>query len=320
MAVYSQITAEQLKILIASYHLGTLKRFEGITKGVENSNYHLYLTGGHFILTLFEKRVKAEDLPFYFAFMNHLNVQGLFCPRVLEDKYGDIINVIADRPAAILTFMDGEEIPAGDLQAKHCASLGTAMAAMHLSSLDFPFEKRNDFSLPTWINMAKDMGSDLNKIMPSLASMVTTELQFLEAHWPQALPGGVIHADLFPDNVLFFRDEISGIIDFYFSCTDYFAYDMAIAIVAWCFDDEGTFIQSRLDAYLKAYEIIRPLTKAEKLALPILMRGAALRFLLTRSYDWLNQDTSAQVIIKEPHEYYAKLVFLQNEDVSYEHA
>lgn len=315
MAVYTQLNEHQLVDFLAGYDLGTLKRYEGIRQGVENTNYHLYATGGHFILTLFEKRVDPADLPFFFAFTDHLARDGILCPRALPDRAGRPVTTLADRPSAIITFMEGADVKPAAITPDHCAEVGATAARMHGAAAGFTLHRENDLSLRGWKQLAAATMADADDVIPTLGQMIVNEIDYLESAWPKDLPRGVIHADMFPDNVLFDRMEIGGVIDFYFSCTDFFAYDLAIIINAWCFDEAGVFQPERFHKMMRAYETFRPLTVAERAALPVLLRGAALRFLLTRLYDWVNHDPDAVVTPKEPHEYFAKLVFHQNERI-----
>lgn len=315
MAVYTQINDHQLIDFLARYDLGTLKRYEGIRQGVENTNYHLYTSAGHFILTLFEKRVSETDLPFFFAFTDHLARHGVLCPRALPDRGGRVICTLAGRPAAIITFMEGRDTAPADITAAHCAAVGEVTARMHSAAESFALERPNNLDLGGWKPLAVATMAQANDVIPGLAKTIADEIYYLEEVWPFALPRGVVHADLFPDNVLFDGMDIGGVIDFYFSCTDYYAYDLAIVINAWCFDASGVFRPDRFSALILAYESVRPLEEIERNALPDLLRGAALRFLLTRLYDWVNHDPAAVVTPKEPHEYFAKLIYHQNERI-----
>lgn len=316
MAVYTQIGESQLQSFLALYDLGTLKRFEGIRLGVENTNYHLYTTGGHFILTIFERRVSPADLPFFFAFTDHLAQRGILCPRALPSRDGRPVNMLAGKHAVIITFMEGTDIAPASIAPVHCAAVGVMAAQMHKAAQGFTLQRPNVLDLGGWKMLAAQTLADADRVIPTLARIVADEIGYLESSWPMTLPRGVIHADLFPDNVLFDGTSIGGVIDFYFSCTDYYAYDLAIIVNAWCFDPEGNFSDERYRAMIRAYESVRPLIPMERDAFPDLLRGAALRFLLTRLYDWINRDPQADVTPKEPHEYFAKLIFHQNERIA----
>jgi homoserine kinase type II len=316
MAVYTQINDHQLIDFLATYDLGTLKRYEGIRQGVENTNYHLYTSAGHFILTLFEKRVSPTDLPFFFAFTDHLARGGVLCPRALPNLRGQGIGTLAGRPAAIITFMEGRDVASPAITPAHCRAVGDIAARMHRAADGFALGRPNNLDLGGWKTLAMATMQKAGDVIPGLAKTIADEIYYLEEVWPFALPRGVVHADLFPDNILFDGDEIGGVIDFYFSCTDFYAYDLAIIINAWCFDTAGVFHPDRYAALMAAYEKVRPLEVIERNALPDLMRGAALRFLLTRLYDWINHDPAAVVTPKEPHEYFAKLIWHQNERIA----
>jgi homoserine kinase type II len=309
MAVYTDVSDEELEAFIGSYAIGALTSFKGIAEGVENSNYLVHTESGRYILTLYEKRVKRDDLPYFLALMEHLAARGLTCPLPVHDREGRTLKELAGRPAALITFLDGLWVRRPGLD--HCAGLGEALGRFHLAGKDFPMRRANSLSLPGWQALFAAIGSGADQVTPGLASEIEKELRHLEQHWPADLPQGVIHADLFPDNVFFLGDKLSGLIDFYFACNDMLAYDLAVCLNAWCFETDGSFNVTKARALLQAYESVRPLTKAELDRLPTLARGAALRFLLTRTYDLLNTDANALVKTKDPNEYLRKLRFHQ---------
>jgi len=276
---------------------------------VENSNYLVHTAGGPYILTLYEKRVSPADLPYFLALMEHLAARGITCPLPVHDREGRTLKELAGRPAALITFLEGLWVRRPGIE--HCAGLGQALGRFHLAGQDFPMRRANSLSLPGWRALFASIGSEADRIKPGLAGVMEKELHHLEGHWPQDLPQGVIHADLFPDNVFFLGDKVSGLIDFYFACNDTLAYDIAVCLNAWCFETDGSFNVTKARALLQAYEAVRPLTKAELQWLPTLARGAALRFLLTRTYDLLNTDANALVKTKDPNEYLRKLRFHQ---------
>lgn len=314
MAVYTPLTSEEISGFLACYDLGALVAYHGITEGVENSNFLLRTTQGKYILTLFEKRTKAEDLPYFVGLMGHLNVRGIPCPKPITNREGIILQALKGKPALIVSFLDGH--PATPPQAYHLQLLGDLCARMHLAAADFPLRRTNALSLEGWARYAEKIGARAEEIEPGLAGLIRRELTSLEAQWPAGLPGGPVHADLFPDNV-FFIGKHAGVIDFYFACNDAFAYDLAITVNAWCFDKEHRFLPESAAALLAAYQSIRPLTAEEKAAFPILLRGAALRFLLTRAHDWLFHPEGAQVTPKDPLEYARKLKYIKNSLVNY---
>ena len=309
MAVYTDVSDEELEAFIGSYAIGALTSFKGIAEGVENSNYLVHTESGRYILTLYEKRVKRDDLPYFLALMEHLAARGLTCPLPVHDREGRTLKELAGRPAALITFLDGLWVRRPGLE--HCAGLGEALGRFHLAGKDFPMRRANSLSLPGWQALFAAIGSGADQVTPGLASEIEKELRHLEQHWPADLPQGVIHADLFPDNVFFLGDKLSGLIDFYFACNDMLAYDIAVCLNAWCFEADASFNITKARALLQAYEGVRPLEPSELAALPTLARGAAMRFLLTRSYDWLNTDTEAFVKPKHPNEYLRKLRFHQ---------
>lgn len=307
MAVYTDVAAEDLGAFLSGYDLGELLAYKGIAEGVENSNFLVHTSRGYFILTLYEKRVAPEDLPFFLGLMEHLAARGLTCPQPVKNRRGEVLGKLAGRPAAIVTFLDGMWIRRPT--ATHCAAVGTALAELHLAGADFRLTRRNALSVAGWrplFEAARERGDTLQ---PGLCPAIAKELGALEAGWPRDLPQGVIHADLFPDNVFFLGERLSGLIDFYFACTDTLAYDVAICLNAWCFEIDGSFNVTKGKALLSNYNAARPLTNDEVEAMPLLARGAALRFLLTRTFDWLNVPEGALVRPKDPKEYLKKLQF-----------
>ncbi|MFD2184718.1 homoserine kinase [Rhodoplanes azumiensis] len=309
MAVYTDVTADELQAYLADYDLGSLLSCKGIAEGVENSNFLLHTSRGHYILTLYEKRVAEADLPFFIGLMEHLAARGLTCPQPVKNRAGDALGRLAGRPCAIVTFLDGMWLRRPGVA--HCHALGGALAALHLAGLDFPMERRNALSVDGWRPLFEAARARADEVTPGLADAVETALATLEGTWPDRLPRGVIHADLFPDNVFFLGDRVSGLIDFYFACTDTLAYDVAICLNAWCFEPDGAYNVTKGRALLDGYGKVRPLSRDESTALPVLCRGAALRFLLTRLYDWFAVPAGALVRRKDPLEYYRKLRFHQ---------
>lgn len=310
MAVYTDVSADELKAFIDGYGIGALLSYKGIAEGVENSNFLLHTEAGHFILTLYEKRVAAKDLPFFLGLMEHLAARGINCPQPVKNKKGEVLGQVAGRPAAIVTFLEGMWMRRAD--AKHCAAVGEALAKLHLAGADFGMTRKNALSVEGWRPLFDVCCDRADGVHDGMRSTIETELAFLEKSWPRHLPSGVIHADLFPDNVFFLGDSLSGLIDFYFACTDMFAYDVAICLNAWCFEQDFSYNVTKGRALLSAYAKVRPLAEAEQEALPLLSRGAALRFLLTRLVDWLNVPPGALVRPKSPHEYFRKLRFHQS--------
>jgi homoserine kinase type II len=309
MAVYTDVTDEELQQFLAGYDLGTLLSYKGIAEGVENSNFLLHTSQGSFILTLYEKRVAAGDLPFFLNLMEHLAARGLTCPQPVRSRNGEALGTLDKRPAAIVTFLDGVWIRRPN--ASHCGAVGEALAQLHLAGADFAMTRRNGLSVEGWRPLFETAGPRADKVQAGLREAIAAELIRLERDWPRDLPQGVIHADLFPDNVFFLGDRLSGLIDFYFACTDALAYDVAVCLNAWCFESDHSYNMTKGRALLYGYMRKRALSAPEIAALPILCRGAALRFLLTRLVDWLEVPAGALVKPKDPLEYYRKLRFHQ---------
>jgi homoserine kinase type II len=309
MAVYTEVSDEELASFVASYGLGELLSFKGIAEGVENTNYIVHTSKGPFILTLYEKRVEAADLPFYLGLMEHLAEHGVTCPTPVRDAQGTTLRHLAGRPAALVTFLEGFWVRKPT--AAHCAAVGRALAELHLGGEGFALRRPNALGLAGWRPLYERFSGRAGEIAPDLARLIEDELDFLQANWPDALPEGVIHADLFPDNVFFIGDRLSGLIDLYFACNDALAYDIAVSLNAWCFEKDMSFNITKGQAFLRRYEEVRPLSARERETMPVLARGAAMRFLLTRSYDWLNTPKNALVSPKNPLEYVRRLRFHQ---------
>ncbi|MXN51191.1 homoserine kinase [Shinella sp. AETb1-6] len=307
MAVYTDITEDDLSSFLTAYDAGTLLSYKGIAEGVENSNFLLHTTKGPFILTLYEKRVDRNDLPFFLGLMHHLAERGLSCPLPLPRKDGALLGELSGRPAAMISFLEGMWLrkPA----ARHCREVGIALAKMHLAGDGFQIRRENALSVEGWRPLWEKSAARADEVEAGLQKEIGQELHYLEAHWPGNLPEGVIHADLFPDNVFFIGDDLSGLIDFYFACNDCLAYDVAICLNAWCFEKDGSYNLTKGMALLAGYESVRPLSGDEAAALPLLARGSAMRFFLTRLYDWLMTPAGALVVKKDPLEYLRKLRF-----------
>jgi homoserine kinase type II len=309
MAVYTDVSTEDLTAFLAGYDLGELLSCKGIAEGVENSNFLVHTGRGYYILTLYEKRVAAKDIPFFLALMEHLAARGITCPQPVHNRKGETLGRLCGRPAAIVTFLEGMWMrrPAP----RHCAAVGEALARLHLAGADFGGKRRNTLSVADWRPLFEQVAEHADSLQHSLRATIETELDHLEKAWPCDLPQGMIHADLFPDNVFFLGDKLSGLIDFYFACTDSLAYDVAICLNAWCFEPDHSYNVTKGRNLLTSYMATRPLSQAELAALPLLARGAATRFLLTRLVDWLNVPEGALVRPKNPLEYFRKLRFHQ---------
>jgi homoserine kinase type II len=309
MAVYTDVSAEDLGKFLAGYDLGELLSYKGIAEGVENSNFLVHTGSGYYILTLYEKRVAAGDVPFFLALMEHLAARGITCPQPVRSRSGQALGSLCGRPAAVVTFLEGMWMRRPD--AGHCAAVGEALAHMHIAGKDFSGKRRNALSVTDWRPLFAQAMDRADGVQRDLRATVEQELTHLEKAWPRDLPQGVIHADLFPDNVFFLGDKLSGLIDFYFACTDTLAYDVAICLNAWCFEADHSYNVTKGRNLLTSYIKTRALSEAEIAALPLLARGAAMRFLLTRLVDWLNVPPGALVQPKNPLEYFRKLRFHQ---------
>ena len=309
MAVYTDVGETELEGFLADYDLGALLSCKGIAEGVENSNFLIHTETGFYILTLYEKRVAEADLPFFLGLMEHLHRKGISCPLPVAARDGNSLHRLAGRPAAIITFLDGISVRRSKVE--HCAELGRALAAMHKASDDFDMRRDNALACSSWRPLFEKSRARADSVEEGLAGFIAAELDFLEAAWPKDLPSGVIHADLFPDNVFFLKDRLSGLIDFYFACNDQLAYDLAICLNAWCFEADNSFNITKARALIQGYETVRPLSDDERQALPVLARGAAMRFFLTRLYDWLTVPDGALVTPKDPLEYVRRLRFHQ---------
>jgi homoserine kinase type II len=307
MAVYTEVSFDDLKAVLGLYDIGAPISFKGIAEGVENSNFHLRTDRGAFILTLYEKRVREDDLPYFLGLMDHLAAGGVPCPTPVRRRDGRLHTSVNGRPAALLTWLDGLSLNHGD--ATHCAAAATACARLHAAGKDFLLARPNALGPDGWRKLAEATASDADTVEPGLGALIAQSLAELSRGWPSGLPGGVIHADLFPDNVLFMDGRVSGLIDFYFACNDAFAYDLAVMLNAWCFERDGAYNLTKGNALFAAYGRERELTAAERDAFPLLARGAALRFLLTRLYDWLHPDPLAMVRPKDPREFARRLRF-----------
>jgi len=307
MAVYTHVSASEISGFLEDYDEGGVVSFKGIAEGVENTNYILQTTKAFYILTLYEKRVDPDDLPFFLGLMDHLVHKGCVCAAPVRDKEGQILKTLCGRPAALITFLKGVSI--NNPNSDHCSQLGRELAGMHVAVADFKMTRKNALSVTGWQDLVRACEGRADELETGLKDLLHEEMTFLNANWPKNLLEGIIHADLFPDNVFFMDGKLSGLIDYYFACNDILAYDVAICINAWCFERDGSFNVTKANRLLRGYESVRPLSDQEKAALSILCRGAAFRFLLSRLYDWLNQVEGALVQVKDPTEYRDKLNF-----------
>ena len=311
MAVYTEVTDDALRSFLGAYDLGDLIAFRGIAEGVENSNYALKTDQGDFILTLYERRVDPADLPYFLGLMQHLAARGVSCPRPVAARDGAALRHLAGRHAAITTFLPG--VWPRSVRQAHCGPVGAALAGLHLAGADYPALRANALGPAGWPALLgralADGGAAAEALSPGLGAELTAALDRIVAGWPQTLPRGHIHGDLFPDNVFFLGGQVSGLIDFYFAATDLLAYDVAICLNAWCFEADGACNVTKARALLAGYAAVRPPAAAELAALPVLAQGAALRFALTRLYDWVHTPPDALVTRKDPRDYVRRLRF-----------
>lgn len=314
MAVYTKLGAETLADIVGAFDVGQLVSAKGIAEGVSNSNWLLETTGAdgggaRFILTMYEMRVEVEDLPFFLGLLDHLAARDCPVPRTIHDRENRAFRFHDGKALALIEFLPGVSV--SDPTPAQARAVGGALAQMHLAARDFPETRANGMDLSAWKELLGGCGREgLAGIDPSLPDLVERELAFLSANWPGDLPCGVIHADLFPDNVLMLGGDVSGLIDFYFACNDITAYDIAVTHAAWCFDaDGGAFDRELSDALLAGYEAVRPILPEERAMLPVLGRGAAMRFLATRAYDWLHTPADALVTRKDPMAFARRLGF-----------
>jgi homoserine kinase type II len=309
MAVFTTVTDADMARFIAGFDIGRVLSSKGIAEGVQNTNYLVQTEVGRFILTLYEERTEVSELPFFLALMEHLSQGGISCPTPLHDRKGNALVELNGRPAALVSFLNGAWIR--QPEARHCLAVGEALARLHLVGQSCPVQRKNDLGPVGWRPLYDRFADRADEITPKLGQLISKELDHLDASWPTALPSGVIHADLFPDNVFFVDGEYSGLIDFYFAATDMLAYDIAICLNAWCFEPDLTFNTKKGAALLAGYQRVRPLERAEVAALPTLARGAAMRFLLTRAHDWLYTAETAIVTKHDPLAYSRRLAFHQ---------
>ena len=313
MAVYTKIDHKKIRRILSSYDLGKLNQFKGIEEGIENTNYFLSIENKKFILTIYEKRVKSEDLPFFSDLMSSLNKSNFKCPAPILNKQNKTITDFEGKKLMIVSFLEGKAKK--NLSPLNCKSIGIEVAKMHSITKNFKFKRENDLSVKSWRNLFDSVKDKCSKIHNDLPKLIEENLKDVEKNWPKNLPRGIIHADLFHDNIFFLQDKFSGIIDFYFSCEDFFAFEIAICFNALCFDglkENLSFNFTKAKNFIDGYTSIRKLNEEEKNNIKVLSQGAALRFLLTRVFDTLNKVEGAIVKIKDPIEYLKRLEFHKN--------
>jgi homoserine kinase type II len=312
MAVYTDITDGDLETFLAGFDLGAPLALKGIAEGIENSNFLLETEAGRYILTIYERRVREEDLPYFITLMQWLAEHGFPSPTPQADRTGKLLHRLRDKPAALVSFLNGVSVHEPTVE--HCRAAGEGLARLHLAAQGFPGHRANGLGHDAWRPLYAGHEADAEALKPGLAARIAADLDELERDWPSGLPQGVIHADMFPDNVFFLHGRFAAVIDFYFACNDALAYDLAVCLNSWCFDPAGELKRAHAHALLAGYEAVRPLTAIERESLPLLSRGAALRFFLTRLIDWGSTPAGALVKPKNPLEYEAKLAFLRRPD------
>ena len=314
MAVYSPINKKELQNFLKQYDLGDLKKFEGILEGIENTNYKITTSKNAYILTIFEKRVNTEELPFFIGLKNHLFKKNFFCPQPIANINGKTINVLKKKPCILTSYLNGSKIK--NVENKHCSQVGKVLSSMHLLASDFLHRRPNSMDHNNWDKIFLKCKNLLSANYVNIFPIIEKELLFLKKNWPINLPKGIIHADAFQDNVFFDDNKFTGLIDFYFSCYDFLAYDIALTINAWCFNSKAEFDNSKFQALISGYEDARLLENEEKKFLSILLRGASIRILITRLHDQLFQLEGAYVKPKDPKEYFGILNFHQKNDIT----
>ena len=310
MAVYTKVSSSQMKILLDKYEVGNFLSMSEIQEGVENSNFKIITDKDNYILTIYEKRVNEKDLPYFINLMEHLNNKGVNCPKPLYDKYGIKFQEIKNKKSLLTTFLSGSSLK--KINKDHCYELGKSLANFHLKGKNF-FQKRyNDLGYKSWLNLfkqgIKSFDTDNEYDLQIFENIIIDTVN----NWPENLPKGNIHADLFPNNVFFTNEKISGIIDFYFACYDLLAYDIAVCINSWCFNEKNIFIIDRAQSMISGYSSIKKLTNEEKDNLILLSKGAAIRFYLTRLFDWYNTPSNSNVSKLNPQEFYNKVLFFNS--------
>ena len=314
MAVYSPITKKELGAFLQQYDLGSLIRYEAILEGIENTNYKIETSKNIYILTIFEKRVNPNDLPFFINLKNHLTKKKFVCPQPIKNKNGDYINLLNNKHCVIISFLEGQQISL--VENNHCRQVGEVLALFHKDSNDFSGKRNNTMSYDQWKNIFLINEKVVDNNFRDIMSDIDKELSFLHMAWPKDLPKGIIHGDVFQDNVFFKDNKFSGLIDFYFSCNDFLAYDVALTINAWCFDSNANFEKNKFINLIEGYQSLRELNKKEKKYLSTLLRGAAVRILLTRIHDYIFHQKDTYVKAKNPNEYYSILKFHQKNNIS----
>jgi len=313
MAVYTKLSEEQVKEFFSKYNLGKLLNYKEIKEGIENTNYFIQTETGKFILTLYEKRVEEKDLPFFIGLMRNLFDKNFPSPEPIVNKNGNYISEILGKKAAVVSFLDGKAKKI--LSPNDCYEVGINTAKLHIITKDLTGKRENKLSVNSWRKIYSKVKKDCSKIHSNLPKIIEKNLEMIEKNWPKNIPSGIIHADLFSDNIFFKNNKLSGIIDYYFSCYDFYAFEIAICLNALCFEGKNenlSFNVTKSKKFIDGYSSVRQLTEEEKISLKVLCQGAAIRFLLTRVFDYLNLTEGAIVKIKDPIEYLKRLEFHDN--------
>lgn len=312
MAVFTHLTKDQIKDFLTHYKVGTLTSFEGILQGIDNTNYKIDTTTGKYVLTVFESRINPDDLPFFLGYMQHLSDNGINCPAPVRRTDGQNTSTLSGKKATLFPFLEGRDVNHNDITPALCHEVGILLGKMHLAGQTCPMTRPNSMAIDAWASRIQKVGDRAVAVLGDKTSLPFSEILYLKTNWPDHLPAGAIHADLFPDNVFIKDGHIYGVIDFYFAATDFLAFDLAIVMNAWCFNPTHQFDQAKWASLLSGYESVRPLTQQEKGCFQILCRGAAMRFLSSRLHDLVFHDPNALVTPKPPTEYMQKLEFHQN--------
>ena len=313
MAVYTKLNQSKVEEILSNYNLGKLDTFKGIEEGIENTNYFLSANKKKFILTIYEKRVQSEDLPFFSDLMSFLNKASFKCPAPILNNDNSTITNFDGKKLMIVSFLEGKS--KSNLSPNNCKAIGIEIAKMHELTKNFKIKRQNNLSVNSWRNLFNSVKDQCSKLNEDLPKLIEENLLSVEKNWPKDLPKGIIHADLFNDNIFFNKDKFSGIIDFYFSCEDFFAFEIAICFNALCFDgikENLSFNVTKAKNFIEGYSSVRKLSNIEKQSIKVLSQGAALRFLLTRVFDALNTVEGAIVKVKDPIEYLKRLEFHKN--------
>ena len=310
MAVYTKLSESDINNFFSKYNLGEIKSYKGIKQGIENTNYFVQTKKGKFILTVYEKRIEEKDLPFFISLMRNLYDKNFPSPQPMININGSYISEILGKKAAVVSFLEGNAKEV--LNPNDCYEVGINTAKLHLITKNLTGTRKNKLSINSWRKIYNRVKNDCSKIHSNLPNIIEKNLDEIEKNWPKNIPSGIIHADLFPDNIFFMNNKLSGIIDYYFSCNDFYAFEIAICLNALCFEGKSenlSFNVTKAKKFIDGYSSVRKINEEEKLNLKILCQGAAIRFLLTRVFDYLNLTEGAIVKIKDPVEYLKRLEF-----------